>query len=757
MDGKPYAIHSVIVKKAVPKEEAIQMAEDILKKKKFKMTELKNTYRFRNIAKTKFQEYRSKKINKNITLVFGELKPEFAHLQGSGIFDFFKQGYDYIKDKATDVVDKVKKVFSPRIDSYNNAATRMLQQYGDGTVTKITIYRKPLSDYLPFILNAVSLGKWKQLQKKYGIEKFFHLSLICVVKGEPLNVEKNEVVSISKGIPSGEGVESQEVPLEGKQFTLNQMMEKARQDAGDKVFFTYSALGANNCQNFLSYLLRGQGLYNEKAQEFIFQDISEMVEELPDYVKKFAQGTTDFAATFNKLTGQAKKGRGQSTSRYLPAGAQVTKRNVRKGIEVLVKPQLFAIPDDEVARDAVEKLLRDVKKKYNVFSVSREDPSLLQRIYGLLADNDYKEKAEQRLAYLGANYMIREDEPRREEYERAFEVAADRAFPREQEEKKYDMPDAPGVPEDAAAAESRRNRLTRRFLEAISIYRELRAAGVEAGFDESDPEVAKAIRLHGEVTSRFSSDAKKEAFIQQVNRISPGSVGSGMGDFLRFLKTKGLTKKPSEAQLKKLYKEFKGVSRLQGKGFWDDFKRGFNMVFEPAAKYILKPLLVTSGPQGLAAAAGLTALGYGKPDLTGEGFFDDIGNFFTKTIPSGFDKGVRAVDQGVKDSLKAVNHTFGNKQYMKKFEPPVEPYQFKPVGGGKNIMKKVKDALRKLGSALPNDNYHKREKELDKLLGGGNFDGILDTIKEWFNRNAFNLLRKINPIFAMLPEAQPRR
>jgi hypothetical protein len=392
---KPYAISSVIIKKSMTPDEALDHALNITKKKKLKMTELKNTYRFRNIPKTKFSDFRSKKINKDITLVFGELKPEFARLQGSGFLDYFKKGYDYIKEKAGDVVDKVKDVFSPRIDSYNNATKRMLQEYGNGVITKITIYRKPLSDYLPMVLNAVSLGKWGQLQKKYGIDKFFHLSLICVVNGQSLNVEKNEVISITKGVPSGEGVESQEVPLGGKSFTLNQMMEKARQDAGDKTFFTYSALGANNCQNFLSYLLKGQGLYDDHAKSFIFQDISGMVDELPDYVKKFAQGTTDLAGTFNKLTGQGQK--------------------------------------------------EEIQK------------------------------------------------------------------------------------------------------------------------------------------------------------------------FIAFLQTKNLKKKPGDAQLKRLYREFKGVKRLSGKGFWDDFKRGFNMVFEPASKYVLKPLMALSGtPMGLAGVAGLSALGYGR-------------------------------------------------------------------------------------------------------------------------------------------------
>jgi hypothetical protein len=76
------------------------------------------------------------------------------------------------------------------------------------------------------------------------------------------------------------------------------------------------------------------------------------------------------------------------------------------------------------------------------------------------------------------------------------------------------------------------------------------------------------------------------------------------------MKEKGISK----AEAAKLVKEHgmynKGMK--MGAGFWDDFKRGFNMVFEPGSKYILKPLLATTGPQGIAAAAGLSALGYGK-------------------------------------------------------------------------------------------------------------------------------------------------
>jgi len=52
-------------------------------------------------------------------------------------------------------------------------------------------------------------------------------------------------------------------------------------------------------------------------------------------------------------------------------------------------------------------------------------------------------------------------------------------------------------------------------------------------------------------------------------------------------------------------------SDVEGAGFWDDFKSGFNSVVAPVAS-IAKPLLSLAGPEGMAASAGLSALGYGR-------------------------------------------------------------------------------------------------------------------------------------------------
>jgi hypothetical protein len=74
--GKGLKIHAVKVHKRVPIEEAIQHFQNITKSKKSFYKEMKNHYNFRNIPKTKFEPktYRTKKVNKDISIVFGKLK-----------------------------------------------------------------------------------------------------------------------------------------------------------------------------------------------------------------------------------------------------------------------------------------------------------------------------------------------------------------------------------------------------------------------------------------------------------------------------------------------------------------------------------------------------------------------------------------------------------------------------------------------------------------------------------------------------------
>jgi dienelactone hydrolase len=77
--GKPdgYALHAIIIKKkGYNKNDAVVEAVKFKTSKGLFMRETKLSYRFRNIPKTKFdpKTFRTKKINKDISLVYGQLK-----------------------------------------------------------------------------------------------------------------------------------------------------------------------------------------------------------------------------------------------------------------------------------------------------------------------------------------------------------------------------------------------------------------------------------------------------------------------------------------------------------------------------------------------------------------------------------------------------------------------------------------------------------------------------------------------------------
>jgi hypothetical protein len=167
-------------------------------------------------------------------------------------------------------------------------------------------------------LQGVSAGKWEELKEKYGFDKFFHLSLIIYLRGaneitlntgkkrkvpKVLQVEKLEVISVNENVGFVEGQEELDVPLTGQPFTLRDMLQKTRDRLGDTRYFSYSALGDNNCQNFVKELLTSEGLYREPEKDFTFQDLSELVKELPESTKAIAQGVTHIGALANKYLG----------------------------------------------------------------------------------------------------------------------------------------------------------------------------------------------------------------------------------------------------------------------------------------------------------------------------------------------------------------------------------------------------------------------------------------------------------------------
>ena len=218
----------------------------------------------------------------------GEVKKDFLEhfdeLHGGGFFDFFR---------------------SPKKE-YNNTSTNTLREYGNDKILSITLNRSPIMSILNSALNVLSFGAWKRALKKQSIDKLFHLSMIVKVQHgstqKMITVEKNEVINISPKTTIKENAEIEEVPLHGKNITLNTLMSKARENKSADDYFLYDGF-KRNCQDFLLNIVEANGLLTPDIRSWIKQDVAELAKDVPEMLPKVMNTVTDLGARFNQAIG----------------------------------------------------------------------------------------------------------------------------------------------------------------------------------------------------------------------------------------------------------------------------------------------------------------------------------------------------------------------------------------------------------------------------------------------------------------------
>lgn len=316
-----WAIQKVMVARSVPLPEAERIYKKITGRSPRKERETEDWFHFRMIPPTKFipRSYRTKVINDHTHLVLGRLKPEAAHLVGRGIFDYIKRAAGAVSSAASGVASRLASAVT--ITDFSATTAEMLKRYGDFPVLAIQLRRVPIQDVINSALQGLSGGRWEELKAKYGFDKFFHLSMVVTLQGKSraprgapgagrgvlrhpkkLAIEKLNVISVNEQIETGPGMETLEVGVV-EPFTINSCFAKARAAVGDTRFFSYSGLGGNNCQDFIKMLLQAEGLYSEPVALFVYQDISELVKELPASTLAVAETGNQLHALANKYFG----------------------------------------------------------------------------------------------------------------------------------------------------------------------------------------------------------------------------------------------------------------------------------------------------------------------------------------------------------------------------------------------------------------------------------------------------------------------
>jgi hypothetical protein len=206
--------------------------------------------------------------------------------------------------------DYWQKLFGSKY-AYGKTTLKTLQEYGKYRIVELLVYRIPLSSTAILALNGATFGLWNKLKNEFGIDKFFHLSLVATLLTPSglrnVIIEKNDIVNISTDYKTRAVTEIIRVPLGDCQVTLGSLIDDTLRAVGLRTFFEYDAF-QNNCQWFIRYILRNncQDLYTPSIAKFLFQDLREMVKRLPSYAQPLARAVTDFKAFTSRIQGKGK-------------------------------------------------------------------------------------------------------------------------------------------------------------------------------------------------------------------------------------------------------------------------------------------------------------------------------------------------------------------------------------------------------------------------------------------------------------------
>jgi len=243
-------------------------------------------------------------------------------LKGDGIMDWAKNAYRVIRNPTQSLTQMPKQV------------SDTLKRYGDSTVREIVVGRTKVLKVVQVLLNAITLGSFNREKQKYGYDDIFHLYAVLVLdNGTKLITERNQRIVLTEDRNNRDSVPDK-ISIKTN-IKLNQLFQNAINADGDKIW-RYDSL-SNNCQNFITSLLRNSGYLSGEANTFINQKVDNL---LTPTTQNIAQKTTDIASIFENIV----KGGAKGNKMRKPTVKEIKtelKRLKIKGITGKKKPELI--------------------------------------------------------------------------------------------------------------------------------------------------------------------------------------------------------------------------------------------------------------------------------------------------------------------------------------------------------------------------------------------------------------------------------
>lgn len=217
---------------------------------------------------------------------------KFKYLKGRGIGDV-----------VNEVKDRIDGFLTAQRGNASPAFRNMMSKLHAVPIKAITIFRKPLTGIIQKLANWFSLGKYQENIKRMDYDDVYHLGMIILLEsGVLLKLDKSEVVNLVQLKTMDKGIQMEQVPanIMPKGLVLGDMLTNGIKEAGSvEKYFDYDPIN-NNCQYFVKYCLKGNGMWNSTIEKFVWQDPKEILRGM-DGLAKEAQGITDFAGRLDIL------------------------------------------------------------------------------------------------------------------------------------------------------------------------------------------------------------------------------------------------------------------------------------------------------------------------------------------------------------------------------------------------------------------------------------------------------------------------
>jgi hypothetical protein len=251
-------------------------------------------------------------------------------------------------------------------NDYSPKVRTIIKQYGMKIINSLTIMRHPIQQAIVELLNMFSFGSFKKNMSKTPYDKLFHLSLIIqFTDGTVIKAEKNEVINLTNAITVPIDAETKHVDNMRPGIMLNTLLDGAKKIQGPN-FFTYSAYN-NNCQYFVTALLKGSSLGSEKDFTFIKQNTEQLFDANPSLIG-ISDKVTNMGATLDVLT----HGAGLKQNKKLNIKDSKTK-NSKNDIKYMSESKLI---------EAIGKLDKIIKKHTKMYGGSVNLNSALRNMNG---------------------------------------------------------------------------------------------------------------------------------------------------------------------------------------------------------------------------------------------------------------------------------------------------------------------------------------------------------------------------------------